>query len=164
MKLICRVAEISVPTFYRYFSDKYAIAEWATSRYARRPVTAMLNTATCEKLYRSVVDHALRYRHFYRMAYASSSDTTLVDMTARTNAGVFEEVIYRRNGVPRSSRLDFQIQFATQTALIMLGSWLGQDMPISSEDFVECLVATVPHELRELFDSFAQDPSAPLDG
>ena len=156
VKDICRVAEISKPTFYRYFADKYALAEWVFTSYERPAMLLIARTQTLETSFRITCDQMLAHRHFYRKAYAMPGASTLIELNARTFIAGSEEILYHLRGLSRTEKLDFQIRYAAYLLSTMTARWLARDMPQPSDIFARYLAAACPRELRELFDANAQ--------
>lgn len=152
VKDICRVAEVSIPTFYRYYSDKYAIAEWAFASYMRPSKLSMIREATLEQYYRANIAHLRAYRDFYQKAYAPSNADTLLDLNIRVEIEQMEERLYQVNGVERSERLDFQIRYTAHAIPTITAKWLVDYLLLSDDDLVEVLLDTVPRELHDLYD------------
>lgn len=156
VKDICRVAEISAPTFYRYFSDKYAIAEWALTDFMRAPMLAMAQNTPFEGNFRVSCAHIRQYKHFFRKAYALDEDGTLNEL----NAQMMEQEIYRifkHHGIARTERLDFQIRYTSRMIPAMTARWLASDLALPDEEIARLLADAIPRQLRELYDPLVSD-------
>lgn len=153
---ICHVAEISKPTFYRYFADKYALAEWVFTSYERPAMLIIARTHTMEDSLRITCKQMGEHRHFYRKAYATPDASMLIELNARAFIKGGEDILYRLRGLPQSERLDFQIRYTAYLLGTMMARWLAHDMPQPADVFAHHLADACPREFRELFDANAQ--------
>ena len=123
VKDICRIAEISKPTFYRYFTDKYAIAEWAVTSYMRQPTLTTIRTSTLEQQFLSAYHHFREHRVFYRKAYAGKTAAELSELNARMLLEGYEDFIFVQCGVKRTSKLEFQLRYYVRMICSLLPDW-----------------------------------------
>ena len=156
VKDICRVAEVSAPTFYRFFSDKYAIVEWVLTSYMRPAMLPMLKIASLADNYRETLTQTRKYRDFYRRAYALPNAETLLRLNEQMIVEKFEEHFYQGNGIDRTERLDFQIRYTARIIPALTSRWLAEEFPLSNNEFIGLLIDATPRELRTLFDSLAR--------
>lgn len=151
---ICRIAEISKPTFYRYFRDKYEIAEWALFNYARLPMASMAYSSTWEQNLLVTLNHCREHKDFYRKAYAQV-DLTFTELNVRAGIELFEQMMYGYHRVKQTDKLDFQFAYTSQMLVRMTRWWLINEMPYPPEVMARYMLEVTPADVRDLVDSHA---------
>lgn len=150
---ICKEAEISRPTFYYHFKDKYELAAWALFQ----PTLEMdiLSIESSVAALERLRDNYSLYRRAYEVnvqsPYWSYRLEHLVQMfsdRARAVLGVDE----------LAAELAYGIRLYCHGSLGMTREWLMAEDPLPARTVVEMMFDSMPHNLHRAF--FGDGPRA----
>jgi len=150
VKDICHVAGISKPTFYRYFPDKYAIAQWAVTRRVHQVIQREMGTHALEMVCKTFADQLFEDRDFYRKAYADQTTAGFMELNVRTIGEEFRNALYERRGISPDANLNFQIGYISTVIPHMMAQWISADDPLSTEEMTQRLMSIMPRDLKAL--------------
>lgn len=164
VKDICREMGISRPTFYRYFSDKFEIAQWRWDRageeYLRECGRSLGWYESNYLMLKTFADHA-----------AFFSKALCVGETQDVNAGInhgyrrrvefLEETVRNLNPMVLTEDVKFQIAFFTDAESRSIVQWAKNGMHLSAEQLARRLESCVPRELHDLIERARQEYPIP---
>lgn len=150
---ICKEAGMSRSAFYRYFDDKYAVAQWHMRYVHSQGVDEIGRTLTWyEGYYRSEIGFAW-YKNFYLQA-SKTSDFNSIDKTApRYRVETLTETITKYHRKKMTPKLEFEVEALAAMEVAML-PWLKVDgEEVSIEEKCCWMVDIVPKDLFELLNT-----------
>lgn len=149
---LCEQAGISRTTFYRYFSDKYAITEWHFGHFCDRFSRGIGRGFTFVESNRRILQVFLDERLIYTESCKSQKSSSMLLYARRHLTQNLTETIESHLGMAIDPELRFQIEFASYLIVEMSGWWIVDAHGLSLDEFLEDLNATIPARLRELLD------------
>ncbi len=147
---IVRTAEVSKPTFYRYYRDKYDLlnqmfdAIFAPMREAERSLTwgeAMLRIL-------SDLEQNLK---FFQNGVKSEDRHSLRNYNMTCISDAITDALTRRGVDVRDAEVSFAIRSCAITHTAAVIGWACDERRIPKEQFVRLLKASLPHNLYAYF-------------
>ena len=144
---ICGRAPVSKSTFYRHFSDKYAVVDWYTQRLLAQSVFLIGVTLDWKSGYTLFLRAVKRSGSFFACAVRSSSMRSMRPGSKITSAEDFLERVQRRNAGKPSWLLERQCFYFAATMVDIICDWMERGLDDSPEDIAELVLSMVPDEL-----------------
>ncbi len=143
---ICRLAEITKPTFYYHFRDKYDLIAWIFMRSALG--TDILSVKSAAAGMKQMRQDFL----FYKRAYEDTSQNALWQYMLEYFASRYvQEAKKRLSPEPLSAQLSYSIRLYCYGCIGMTREWLLKDNITPAETIVEMMFASMPESLKSLF-------------
>ncbi len=143
---LCRIAEISKPTFYYHFSDKYDLVTWIFLHEAFKTDVLSIESAA------SAMNEMRREFIFYKRAYEDTSQNPLWQYMHEYFVDRYSQEVRRITG---ASTMDVQTQFSIRMycygAVGATREWLLNDNITPAETIVRMMFASIPANLKEIF-------------
>lgn len=147
---IVEEADVTRPTFYRHFKDKYDLVNWYFDKLAQRSFRQMgISMSFREGLitkFRLMQEEKI----FFRSAFLSENQNCLIDYDYECIYQFYSEVI-KQKGIPMEEDMDFLLRMYCRGSIYMTAEWARNGMKISPEQMADRLSAAVPPKLFELF-------------
>jgi AcrR family transcriptional regulator len=142
---ICREADVSRPTFYYHFEDKYDLMAWMICQSALD--TDILSVESAAK----ALDEMRRDRIFFKRAYEDRSQSPMwahmLEYFARHYTDLYEELTDHKPDAQAS----YSIRLYCYGTLGMTREWLLTDSRLPAETVVRMMYASMPEALRHVF-------------
>lgn len=154
---ICEKAGVSRATFYRYFSDKFSIVQWAVSYIHHQGANQIGRTLSWYAGYYTSELAVSEHREFFRNAAKSNDYNSLDKYAPRMRIKAFENTITQYLGLEFDDHLRFLCNATVQVETHLLPSWHYGEYDCSLEEVCRWMVSCVPDELRELLEKPQDD-------
>lgn len=148
---ICRQADISRPTFYHYFQDKYETAQWlwdmAAEKYLKECGRSLGWTESNAGMLRAFKEHSA----FFAAANSPSADfNACLNYGYRQRIAFLEDVVRSLSPALLSDDLRFQIKFFVDAESRCIAQWNREGMRETPEVLARRIELCVPRELHDL--------------
>ncbi len=143
---LCRMAEITPPTFYYHFRDKYDLVAWIFCRDAFRTdvISAEASAAGLRKMKQDFL--------FYKRAYEDNSQNALWSYMLEYFTERYSRLAMERLGTDTlDTQLRFSIRHYCYGGVGMTREWLLNDNITPAETAVEMMFASMPENMRKIF-------------
>lgn len=154
---LCRRAEISKPTFYNHFADKYAVVVWifealGANNFAQigltmEPYEALLASSRTVWKYRGFLAKCLASKYY-------GSVYTYLEKMLRKGL-VYAAELHCEGPLP--DRILFAIRFYAAAVESTAADWVSGATAYTPEEIVQCYVEVMPKALFELLEEPALD-------
>ena len=150
---ICDNAGISRRTFYRHFTDKYAIAPWFLSYCANCFLGSIGQSVSWEAGYYGYLRSILRERDTLHKALGYSiNDPFKSTPYSCERLRIFLEALNARYGAEPDERMRFLAETFAKLEYEMICDWLRSESPVDLGRQVERMVGMVPPRLYQALD------------
>ncbi len=150
---ICSQAKISRATFYRYFDNKYSIAQWHCDCVYSKGLNQIGRTLSWyEGYYISEAEFA-EMRDFYCRVGKTGNYNALDIYAVRARIESITETLTRFDHVTLTPKLIFQIQAVSNCEVVMMPKWHYGEINATLEELCTYMVSMVPHDLFALLDT-----------
>ncbi len=154
---ICQEAGISRPTFYRYFIDKYDVAQWLWNQVGEKYLAECGRSLGWYESNLGMLESFKDKAAFFSPATQGDEDpNACINHGYRKRTEYLEAVISEYDGVLLTEDLRFQIQFFTDAESRTIAHWLNQGAPASPEKMARRIEACVPRELHAIINKAHQ--------
>lgn len=141
---ICELAEISKPTFYYHFKDKYDLVAWIFF-YSHFNVDVMSIESAAESMNQVRSDFM-----FYKRAFEDSSQNALWQYMIDYFTERYESEARRILGTDiLDAQTEFSIRLYCNGAVAMTREWLLNDNITPAETIVRMMFASMPSPLNQ---------------
>jgi AcrR family transcriptional regulator len=147
---ICKAASMSRTTFYRYFDDKFAVAQWYV-RYAFSQGTDEIGRTLpwyegyyiTETLMTDQID-------FFKGVSISSDYNAIDNYSPRKRRETLQETIVEIKHLKLTEQLRFQIDVVVEAETHLFPRWHEGAYDCSLEEICRWMADSVPYELRNM--------------
>lgn len=147
IKQICSAANISRPTFYRYFVNKESIPQWYIEHYFDIGSFQVGRTLSWHDGQFITLTGMKRASEFFRRLEEPNGCISLRQFGAKIHADKLRETVTEYRHFELTDRLDFQIDTFARTQANITVRWIAAGMVIPVETFVGYSNSVVPPEL-----------------
>lgn len=148
---ICRAAQISRATFYRYFKDKYDIVQWLWNVPGELYLRQCGITLDWYESNLEMMRFTVRYHDLFCAAIKTVEDyNSLLKHGHRRRARYLAEAIQACDPSLLTDDVAFQIEFFVLAESQTFGRWMAQGMPEAPETLVRRIELCVPPQLHRL--------------
>lgn len=147
---ITRMAGISRQTFYRHFTDKYALVNWYFERLVEHSFREMGVSLTLREGLLNKFRFIKAEKSFFACAFGSDDANSLMRYDYEYIYGFYSDIITRKTGVPPDSDTAFLLEMYCRGSIEMTARWAVGGMTRSPEQMVELLIESMPVRLEVL--------------
>lgn len=147
-------AGVSKQTFYRYFSDKYELADilfddlFIHEFYNARQIAEKGNW---EKVYKLQFDEFVRHRDFVTNVYSSHAVGAPADYDAHKCMELDKEIVRLKGGNIEDPNILLAIEMKDMGGIDYLRRWMRDGMKVSSEELAKMFYQVLPNILVPYF-------------
>ncbi len=148
IKDICERADISKPTFYKYYKDKYEVAA-----YIYLSDTGLTEEGSLYFTYDNVMQGLtaiIEHRAFYKNALSSKSQNSLYGFIAEHAASAIRSYVVSASGRNLSEEEGYRIDHYCYGWAHCLNDWVEGKTPYTKKDLAKYQINSVPEFIREL--------------
>lgn len=150
---IVRACGVTRQTFYRNFSDKYALINWYFDKLLLESFDHMGEGRTVreclEKKFRFIDEE----RVFFAQAFQSDGQNALKEYDYELILQFYTNLIERKTGEALAEDLLFPLRFYCHGSVQMTIEWIFSSSPKPPEELAARLVDVMPGRLAALFES-----------
>ena len=146
-------AEVSRRTFYKYFPDKYALANSMYESYVTEHIRTHFNGHNWSDVLRDIVQYIYDNLSFYQKLWSYRGQGSFFDFMLRFSFENYS-VIYKRNHkiTELSKAQEYDLWFITGGNVKVLEKWLDDRCEMPIDDFIMNLMDHTPREYYEYID------------
>lgn len=151
VKQICTASGVSRSTFYRFFEDKYAVAQWHIQFVHSRGVDEIGRTLSWYDGYFRTEADFVKYKKFYTAVSKSNDYRSISNAIPPCRRETLIETIEEYHHRKLTTKLLFEIEALTAMELKTL-PWWHEDAKhsVTLEEKCRWMVELVPHDLFEI--------------
>ncbi len=147
---IVDACEVTRPTFYRHFKDKYELVNWyfdilAQKSFRQMGVSLSLREGLITK-FRLMMEEKI----FFTSAFSSSAQNCLIDYDYECIYQFYKDVIHKKGDGLLTPEIDFLLRMYCHGSICMTAEWTKNRMPLTPEEMADLLIAAMPPGLYEL--------------
>ncbi len=154
---ICRKANISKPTFYKYFSDKYAVTEYIFEEEILKPMERL----TAEKIKDGKIDTRgitadfymgfYRRREFYQILIREDKQNSLVDTIVEKLVAINKVQLNQFFGNEMTETdIDYIAYRHAVLQASLLKKWMGEGMGVSPQKMADYYYFDYDKQIKHL--------------
>jgi AcrR family transcriptional regulator len=159
---ICEEAGISHASFYRYFKDKFAVAQWHVRYTQIQGVDKIGRTLNWHDGYTITEQLMLEHPRFYEGASQSDDYNGIDAFSSRIRRKVLRDTVTEFKKTELTDSLKFQIDAAVDMEIHAFPRWQDGEYDIPLETMVNWIVKALPRGIFELLDTPTMPQSADL--
>ena len=153
-KNILELAEVSKQTFYRYYKDKYDLANEIYKELVQDNIVSPSKINTIddwETMYRKQFKVFRDNIDFIRHLYSSSETSCTVEYEIQETIKLDRELLKKRGADINDPRIMFAIQAKDVGGTYMMRDWILGGMQVSDDEMVERFKLIIPNVLVPFF-------------
>ncbi|EOS25570.1 hypothetical protein C806_01697 [Lachnospiraceae bacterium 3-1] len=147
---IVNVCQVTRPTFYRYFKDKYDLVNWYFDILAQKSFRQMGVSLSLREGLVKKFQLMMEERVFFSSAFSSSAQNCLIDYDYECIYQFYREVIHKKNVDFLTPEIDFLLRMYCHGSIFMTAEWTKNNMILTPEEISDRLLDALPPKLYEL--------------
>lgn len=151
---ICRTAEVSKQTFYRYFTDKYALANAVYDDLFTREIVMRDGVPVEEAWEKTYLKQFKRFRQhldFVKNIFVSQEPGCAVDHEIQMSLTHDKNMVLRKGGDVTDPYILFALQAWDVGGVNALKNWILGGMQVTDEDMIKRYRLIIPDILTPYF-------------
>lgn len=152
-------ADVSRPTFYRYFKDKYDLVNWYFRKLCDRSFFLMGKSLTLREALTRKFDYLKSEQNFFVAAFQSQEQNSLTEYDYECIYAFYTDYLRRQNGEELSKNVRFVLEMYCRGSIDMTARWARGGMKEEPEEIVEGLILALPKILEVKFRGLTQKNS-----
>lgn len=147
---IVAVCDVTRPTFYRHFQDKYDLVNWyfdqlATKSFRQMGISLSLREGLLKK-FELMREEGI----FFTSAFSSQAQNCLMEYDFHCIYHFYSDVI-KKNGVENlTEEIDFLLKMYCNGSIFMTAEWAKNGMKLSPSQITDYLIEALPPKLYDL--------------
>ena len=154
---ICEEAGISHSSFYRYFSDKYAVGIWYITYAYHNGVDKIGRTYSWHEGFYKTTSIIHEHFAFFEADFEGAYDNIIREFAPDHIREAYSNTITDFLGCELTEQLKLQIEATIAMELDLAPKWHRGKFNITMDQFTHWLAEMVPHELHELLNHPAEN-------
>lgn len=150
VKAICEKANTTRQTFYRYFIDKYEIAQWHFSLIAEEGVFEIGRTTNWQGGYLITMGRQYELKDFYHHVSSSRGYNSIAQYVERARIANLKETVTECLKEELDEELQFQIAATAILESTLITRWMRDRMPESPQELASFMMSSVPRRLYDM--------------
>lgn len=142
---LCRQAEISKPTFYYHFRDKYDLVAWIFFRDAG--ATDIIDVESSS----TSMANMKKEIAYYRRAYEDDSQNAVWRYMPDYFTAEYIRIAKEKLGGELDPQLEFSIRLYCHGSVAMTKEWALGNSKTSAKDLAKMMFASMPDRLRKIY-------------
>ena len=149
---ITRNCSMRRENFYYHFSNKYELISWIYSMEGNDIMTGYYAAEPWSHVLTRFLTYMQEYYHFYRSAFADSSNINFYSYLFKYTYTVMEECILKTiNETKLPSELQFCLRYYCHAAINSTKDWLFDGMEVKVCFIGEMISESMPPQLKKFF-------------
>ena len=154
---LCRRAEATPPTFYRYFRDKHELVAWVFVRDFVGAYDGHGPGYSAERLDGAMAAMESR-AGFYKAAWADRSQNSIAEYIQEFNLQIAGDAVRRATGRGLTRGQELEVRYHSFGVVCLFMEWLAKGMPATRAELARLMMEKTPAFLAEAFAAFPYDP------
>ncbi len=147
---IVNACEVTRPTFYRYFKDKYDLVNWYFDILAQKSFRQMGVSLSLREGLVKKFQLMMEERVFFSSAFSSSAQNCLIDYDYECIYQFYQDVIHKKDPALLTPEIDFLLRMYCHGSIFMTAEWTKNHMDLPPEEISGRLLDALPPKLYEL--------------
>lgn len=152
-------ADVSRPTFYRHFRDKYDLVNWYFQKLCDQSFLLMGKSLTLREALTKKFDFLKSEQNFFIAAFQSQEQNSLVEYDYACIYAFYEDYLKRQSGEMLTPNVQFVLEMYCRGSIDMTAKWAREGMKETPEQIVEGLILALPPILAEKFRGLTEKQS-----
>lgn len=151
VKQIVDCCDVTRPTFYRHFKDKYDLVNWYFDKLAQKSFKQMGVSLTLREGLIKKFEFIKGEGEFFSAAFSSESQNCLMEYDYECIYQFYKEIIQKKGMEQIPEDIRFLLEMYCRGSIYMTVEWAKTGMKDSPEMMAEQLIEALPPKLHELF-------------
>ncbi|MCI9136794.1 MAG: TetR family transcriptional regulator [Lachnospiraceae bacterium] len=147
---IVEACEVTRPTFYRYFKDKYDLVNWYFDILAQKSFRQMGISLSLREGLITKFQLMMEEKVFFSSAFSSSAQNCLIDYDYECIYQFYKDVIHKKGDACLTPEIDFLLRMYCHGSIHMTAEWTKNKMILTPEEMTDRLIDALPPKLCEL--------------
>ena len=152
---IIEAADVSRPTFYRHFKDKYDLVNWYFQKLCDKSFLQMGVSLTITEALNRKFEFLRGEKDFFAAAFSCRSQNNLMDYDYQCIYKFYSDFIRKGGEDDFTPEIRFLLEMYCHGSIIMTAQWAVSGMSTPPEQMAAYLVAALPPKLSEKFTSLS---------
>ncbi|MEE8836369.1 MAG: TetR/AcrR family transcriptional regulator C-terminal domain-containing protein [Eubacteriales bacterium] len=148
---ILEEAQVSRPTFYRYFKDKYDLVNWYFQKLCDKSFLQMGISMNLREALTKKFIFLKSEQVFFEAAFACEAQNNLVEYDYECIYRFYSDYIRKQGEVEFTPEIEFLLKMYCRGSIDMTADWARNGMTIRPEQIVGWLIEAMPEKLHDLF-------------
>jgi len=143
-------AEVSRSTFYKYFKDKYDLANAYYENYVTNEVLSKFNGHNWYELMMMITDFVKANKEYFRKVISNRDNDMFAKFLFEYGYHFYSSVCRKNRHCTQISQTDdLAIRFISSGGVYMIEEWVIDRCAVSQEEIVKCIVDLTPDVYKE---------------
>ena len=151
VKQIVDQCDVTRPTFYRHFKDKYDLINWYFDKLLTKSFEHMGRGTTVFDSLEKKFTYIQKEKAFFAAAFRYDKQNSLREHDFDLILAFYENLIHEKSGSPVSPEMHFLLEMYCQGSITMTVKWVLTGMDLTPSEFATLLVRAMPEDLKKLF-------------
>ncbi len=147
---IVNACEVTRPTFYRYFKDKYDLVNWYFDILAQKSFRQMGVSLSLREGLVKKFQLMMEERVFFSSAFSSLAQNCLIDYDYECIYQFYREAICKKDKAQLTPQIDFLLRMYCHGSIFMTAEWTKNNMPLLPEEITDRLLDALPPKLYDI--------------
>lgn len=148
---IIEKADVSRPTFYRHFKDKYDLVNWYFQKLCDKSFMQMGVSMNISEALNRKFEFLRSEKEFFAAAFSCSSQNNIVDYDYHCIYQFYSDYIRKNCDADFSPEISFLLEMYCRGSIAMTAEWAVSGMQTEPEQMAEWLIAALPPKLSDMF-------------
>ncbi len=146
---VCTGANVGKSTFYQYFKDKYAVAQWYLDLLYETGAAQIGRTLSWHRGHYITTAGIMQQREVFIAASKSNDYNAINSYSQRKREQMIFETLTDYQGIEVTRTLRSQVIALAAGERAVTSRYIQEDDDVSINEMVDCLISIVPPELYE---------------
>ena len=151
VKQIVDQCDVTRPTFYRHFKDKYDLINWYFDVLAQMSFKQMGISLTLREGLLKKFEFIKGEGQFFAAAFSSESQNCLMEYDYQCIYQFYCDIIHKQGVDKIPEELEFLLRMYCRGSIAMTVEWATTGMKMSPEQLADQLIDAMPPKLYDLF-------------
>lgn len=147
---IIKLSGLSRGSFYKYFRDKYALANWKLENLMDSLATQFSGPEEQEENLKATFEHIYANRSIYKKLFKYTGQNSITEFYI--NAAIFHaKQVKISSGRQFKKRDEYIVRYHTYGILYLLNEWLFDPNPMPVDELYEIILINRSEELKKQY-------------
>jgi AcrR family transcriptional regulator len=150
VKQIADQCDVTRPTFYRHFKDKYDLVNWHFDKLAQKSFRQMGISLTLRESLIKKFEFIKGEGEFFAAAFSCESQNCLMEYDYECIYQFYSDLIRKKRKQDISEETDFLLRMYCRGSISMTVEWATKGMKMSPEQMADQLIEALPAKLYHI--------------